>query len=853
MEKKILFSIEGQGGDELIKKIADIQSSTRKLQDDNKALNKTIKDGKDANGEAAQAFAKNKIEIQQNGKEVRDLTSQYNANIKATQDHNNSIKNLGIQLGALRTQYDHLSDEQRENTKEGQALLANIQKLDGEYKDLTATTGRFQSSVGDYTNAIDKSNVGNVNMRKELSNLKKEMAQLIVEGKRGSDEFNTMRDRAGQLQDAMGKASMETRKFADDHRVLRDVVNSLNFVAQGAQLVTSATALMGFESEKFEKTIQKVVAISGVANSINNMSNIILKNTHLVTMLVTKGKLAWIAVQKMLNVALTTTKGLLMSLGIGIIIAALGMLVAKWDQVSASLKKAIDFLMFWKKGSEDMIEAQESQLDVINRLLDAQNKQIDNLTKEIELMKAKGRSIDDIKRKERELILEQLESAKTRMQIAFMESASLDATTEQREEAAKKFREEYKMIDDIYHRLEVFDAAEVKRQEDQTNKLIEESNKRSEVRKKEKDEEEKLIDDINNRNAIAEAELAVILNDNLENRLNREQVYYDQKIKAKEYTDRELELLEAQHLLRLDAIRDEWIEANEEKKIEDEVIVDEKKIAEREKYLAELEQRRLDELDYFERRQELLDYWLKMGVISEAEYTKELGIANKRRLDNERRHAIERMNINMQYTSMLISNIAKMTEGSAKFFEFNKRISQLEAVINTYLGVSQVLRDSTLPTYAKIIAVASVMSTGLAAVLKIRNQQAPQAPQYAEGGIIDGKSHSQGGEQLYLGNNHIGEVEGGEYLAIINKNDAQRASLLDSINRKHGKALFNSNRRFFKEGGVFDPRMEFNTDLTDQLRDIVREIAYIPVVLSVRDINDGQEELRVIETRGDLK
>ena len=56
-------------------------------------------------------------------------------------------------------------------------------------------------------------------------------------------------------------------------------------------------------------------------------------------------------------------------------------------------------------------------------------------------------------------------------------------------------------------------------------------------------------------------------------------------------------------------------------------------------------------------------------------------------------------------------------------FKLNKALGVANATANTYAGVNAVLADKTIPTPAKPFAIASVIATGLANVLKIKNTQ----------------------------------------------------------------------------------------------------------------------------------
>jgi len=66
------------------------------------------------------------------------------------------VDNLSLHMGDsktlndMRKQYKDLALSQKESTKEGKELLANITKLDTKLKAVDATVGQHQRNVGNY-------------------------------------------------------------------------------------------------------------------------------------------------------------------------------------------------------------------------------------------------------------------------------------------------------------------------------------------------------------------------------------------------------------------------------------------------------------------------------------------------------------------------------------------------------------------------------------------------------------------------------------------------------------------------------------------------------------------------------
>jgi hypothetical protein len=85
------------------------------------------------------------------------------------------------------------------------------------------------------------------------------------------------------------------------------------------------------------------------------------------------------------------------------------------------------------------------------------------------------------------------------------------------------------------------------------------------------------------------------------------------------------------------------------------------------------------------------------------------------------------------------------------------------------------------------IFAATAAAFGGAQIALIAKQQ-PPAPQFAEGGGIDieGKSHSEGGEDVYVGGRRVANIEGGEKMFILKKSASRHIDALGGLNMAFG-------------------------------------------------------------------
>lgn len=253
----------------------------------------------------------------------------------------------------------------------------------------------------------------------------------------------------------------------------------------------------------------------------------------------------------------------------------------------------------------------------------------------------------------------------------------------------------------------------------------------------------------------------------------------------------------------------------------------------------------------------LLDDRRDKGLISEKKYQKELEKLEEEKAERE-----------------------EATERAA--FEREKKLNIAQAWMNVANGILKIWAEAGINPFKLPIAAAQVAfltAEGVAQTALIASQKYAQGgilPVGDKMGVIKGRSHAQGGHRIYLDGRPIGEVEGDELIAIVNKRDTARIGALSAANSVHGKR--------FAQGGLMTPsrfrttsaappvsisRLAANQDalLRKQVADALnafredsqitkqrieatdRRIDRIKVVLVTREAVKAQEELKKVEMR----
>lgn len=240
--------------DEVQQKLSAAIKELGELKDKQKELTKSIKEGKDANGEQAKSFAENEAKIKSDQAAIKSLTAALQVSSRVTADNAGKIdtQNMTLDeqrqlLGQLQKAYGGLTPEQKKNTETGKLLSDQINALNKSVVEQEEAIGDHRRLVGSYkeaiTQAFDKMGGG---LRGFLGNLKAFFANpwaalvgaIVVAFRALVDAFKGSEDRMRELQTAFApfEGVINTGKQALDAfaKVISGVVvEALGKMAEG--------------------------------------------------------------------------------------------------------------------------------------------------------------------------------------------------------------------------------------------------------------------------------------------------------------------------------------------------------------------------------------------------------------------------------------------------------------------------------------------------------------------------------------------------------------------------------------------------------------------------------------------
>ena len=234
--------------------------------------------------------------------------------------------------------------------------------------------------------------------------------------------------KAADLRDRYIDIQNETKRLADDQKNLQGVMQLASTGVAGFGAVQSSMALVGGESEQLRETMTKLMAAQTLLNSINQIATALEKESSAMLLLksirtkaLTVAQTIYTAVTGKATKATKLFKLALASTGIGLIVIAIGLLIANFDKLLIPMKAviqglknfgdaigltnfkqeeakqaSIDRSLAEQKASIQRLKDIDKEIEAIDKHTEAERKLTSVKLRRIELDKAKAKSTQEV-------------------------------------------------------------------------------------------------------------------------------------------------------------------------------------------------------------------------------------------------------------------------------------------------------------------------------------------------------------------------------------------------------------------------------------------------------------------------
>ena len=227
---------------------------------------------------------------------------------------------------------------------------------------------------------------------------------------------------------------------------------------------------------------------------------------------------------------------------------------------------------------------------------------------------------------------------------------------------------------------------------------------------------------------------------------------------------------------------------------------------------------------------------------------------------DRRQHLIDQLNAQMQAQRESLAQEKQIEKEQERLNKRKEKLEEEERKRKKEAAVRQAVMNAILAVSAAAVntyPIPAIPMITMATAIGAAQVAAAKAAKYADGGVLKGKSHAQGGIKTVVGGRLI-ELEGEEY--VTNKRTtAKNVDLLDFINSKKRrinlddmidfysdkprKSISNISKRYFADGGYI-PTLRNDIDINDRVVTMMEQYASKPTVVQVVDILNKAESVR---------
>jgi len=303
-------------------------------------------------------------------------------------------------------------------------------------------------------------------LRSELFKMK----ELLASGVLNADQFSELSQEAAALQDRIGDVNKEIKLLSSDSKKLDSIISLTQGIVGGFAAVQGITALAGEENEDLQKTMVKLQGAMAALNGLQAVAATLNKSSAFSTNLLSFAQARYTMVVGGTTGALKVLRIVGATLGIGLIIAAIGLLVVNFEKVKKVVDRFIPSLKLlgdiisnvWQKMT-DYVGITSDATRELERFIDVNKRMQSDQEKEIDLLKARGATAKEVYDAEKKLINTKI------AQLIYLKQVNGEYT-----------KDEQKQWDDLLHEKEVLIAAHGKTLADETKKRNDELKKLNE-------------------------------------------------------------------------------------------------------------------------------------------------------------------------------------------------------------------------------------------------------------------------------------------------------------------------------------------------------------------------------------
>lgn len=178
---------------------------------------------------------------------------------------------------------------------------------------------------------VKQTETAHVSFRTQLRNAREDLIRMEQAGLRGSDAYNALQKKLGDLKDAMDDAQQQAAVLANDERGFQGVISTLSGVTGAMSAAQGAVGLFAGENENLQKIMLKVQSLMAITIGLQQVAQTLNKDSYFRIVMLTKAKEMWavanLKVATTLGISTAAAQALMATLTLGLSVAITAIIV----------------------------------------------------------------------------------------------------------------------------------------------------------------------------------------------------------------------------------------------------------------------------------------------------------------------------------------------------------------------------------------------------------------------------------------------------------------------------------------------------------------------------------------------
>lgn len=258
-----------------------------------------------------------------------------------------TAENIRIQKDVIAKLESDISNLNIEISKLPKGSIAQ-NDLKKQAQELTAELNAEKSALKLLESEVKKNETAHVSFRTQLRNAREELIAMEQAGLRGTEEYDVLQKKVGDLKDAMDDAAQQANVLANDEKGFQGVVSALSGVTGAMSAAQGAVGLFSGENENLQKIMLKVQSLMAITIGLQQVAQTLNKDSYFSVVMLAKGKAmlasatTWFATA--LGISNVAAQALMatLTLGLSVAITAIIIGIEKFTSKTAEAKKATE-------------------------------------------------------------------------------------------------------------------------------------------------------------------------------------------------------------------------------------------------------------------------------------------------------------------------------------------------------------------------------------------------------------------------------------------------------------------------------------------------------------------------------